>query len=119
MREFWDSFPIALQDALTALGLLLPGLAWLLLVRFLDRIGKGVRSAPRDALIAEVVEESHDLLLDVASDLDEDAQAALEIIREMKASETQTDSPWKCSHCGETVDAEYSVCWNCESPRTD
>lgn len=50
---------------------------------------------------------------------DEDAQAALEIIREMKASETQTDSPWKCSHCGETVDAGYSVCWNCESPRTD
>ena len=50
---------------------------------------------------------------------DEDAQAALEVIREMIASETQTDSPWKCSHCGETVDAGYSVCWNCESPRTD
>ncbi|WP_304118757.1 translational GTPase TypA [Mycolicibacterium bacteremicum] len=31
-----------------------------------------------DARIAEVVEESHDLLLDVASDLDEDAQAAAE-----------------------------------------
>ena len=31
-----------------------------------------------DARIAEVVEESHDLLLDVASDLDEEAQAAAE-----------------------------------------
>src|SRR5512146_2608366 len=31
-----------------------------------------------DARIAEVVEESHDLLLDVASDLDDEAQAAAE-----------------------------------------
>ena len=50
---------------------------------------------------------------------DEDAQVALEIVGEMKGSEAVPDKPWICSHCGETVDAEYAVCWNCETPRTE
>lgn len=31
-----------------------PGLEWLTVARFVDRIGKGVRGAPRDALVADV-----------------------------------------------------------------
>ena len=33
---------------------LAPGLEWLTAARFLDRVGKGIRGAPRDALIADV-----------------------------------------------------------------
>lgn len=32
---------------------------WVLGVRFADRVGKGVRTAPRDALVADSIEESH------------------------------------------------------------
>jgi len=33
------------------------GWGWVLLLRFLDRVGKGVRTSPRDALIAESIEQ--------------------------------------------------------------
>jgi MFS family permease len=33
---------------------LAPGLAWLVGARFVDRVGKGIRGAPRDALVADV-----------------------------------------------------------------
>ncbi|HET20043.1 MAG TPA: MFS transporter, partial [Chromatiales bacterium] len=33
------------------------GWGWVLLLRFLDRLGKGLRTAPRDALIAGAVDE--------------------------------------------------------------
>lgn len=33
---------------------LAPGLAWLIGARFIDRVGKGIRGAPRDALVADV-----------------------------------------------------------------
>ncbi|MEW5973820.1 MAG: MFS transporter [Pseudomonadota bacterium] len=35
------------------------GWGWVLLLRFLDRLGKGLRTAPRDALIAGAVDERH------------------------------------------------------------
>ena len=41
----------ALTKPLFALA---PALGWILTARFLDRIGKGIRGAPRDALIADV-----------------------------------------------------------------
>jgi len=44
----------SLSSAVRPLVALATGWPHVLLVRFLDRIGKGVRSAPRDALIAEV-----------------------------------------------------------------
>nr|WP_254912511.1 MFS transporter [Pseudomonas putida] len=31
-----------------------PGLEWLIAARFVDRVGKGIRGAPRDALVADV-----------------------------------------------------------------
>lgn len=33
---------------------LAPNLSWLIAARFIDRIGKGVRGAPRDALVADI-----------------------------------------------------------------
>ena len=41
--------------------LLLGSLGWyfVLLSRFLDRAGKGIRTAPRDALVADTVVEQH------------------------------------------------------------
>lgn len=33
---------------------LAPGLSWLIAARFIDRIGKGIRGAPRDALVADL-----------------------------------------------------------------
>ena len=33
---------------------LAPGLSWLVAARFIDRVGKGIRGAPRDALIADL-----------------------------------------------------------------
>ncbi len=35
------------------------GWGWVLLLRFLDRVGKGVRTSPRDAMIAAVTVENH------------------------------------------------------------
>lgn len=43
-----------LSSAVRPLVALASAWPWVLLVRFVDRIGKGARSAPRDALIAEV-----------------------------------------------------------------
>jgi MFS family permease len=31
-----------------------PGLSWLIAARFIDRVGKGIRGAPRDALVADI-----------------------------------------------------------------
>jgi sugar phosphate permease len=36
---------------------LAPSVGWLVVARFIDRIGKGIRGAPRDALIADVTPE--------------------------------------------------------------
>lgn len=33
---------------------LAPGLSWLIAARFIDRVGKGIRGAPRDALVADL-----------------------------------------------------------------
>jgi len=37
---------------------LAPAIAWLVAARFIDRIGKGIRGAPRDALVAEISPEA-------------------------------------------------------------
>jgi MFS family permease len=37
---------------------LAPGWAWVLALRFFDRVGKGIRTAPRDALISAAVNET-------------------------------------------------------------
>ena len=36
---------------------LAPSVAWLVAARFVDRVGKGIRGAPRDALVADIAPE--------------------------------------------------------------
>jgi hypothetical protein len=54
----------------------------------------------------------------------DDAQvtAALEILRD-RAGEAQAgagaEPPWLCPDCGETVEPQFSACWNCDAARPD
>ena len=53
-RKWLTVFGYALGAATKPLFALAPGIGWVFTARFLDRIGKGIRGAPRDALIADV-----------------------------------------------------------------
>ena len=53
-----------------------------------------------------------------------DEGRAREILREYEQKHRQhnpDDSPpattWKCTACGEMVDDEFDLCWNCQNPR--
>ena len=50
---------------------------------------------------------------------DEDYEVAAEIVAGMKLSQESTGAPWTCVHCGEMVDPELNVCWNCETPQAN
>ncbi len=52
--------------------------------------------------------------------VDDDGQVeeALAIIND--AGPTQSGGlgrPWRCDTCGEMVDAEFTACWNCQTPQ--
>ena len=52
----------------------------------------------------------------------DDAQAveAARIIDEATLPEGTTDeAPWTCPSCGETVEAQFAVCWNCGHEQPD
>lgn len=53
-RKWLTVFGYAMGAATKPLFALAPALGWIFAARFLDRIGKGIRGAPRDALIADV-----------------------------------------------------------------
>jgi hypothetical protein len=42
----------------------------------------------------------------------EQAAEALELVNE-RAVPLDADRPWTCSRCGQTVDPQFSACWNC------
>ncbi|MBS0260484.1 MAG: DUF2007 domain-containing protein [Planctomycetes bacterium] len=52
-----------------------------------------------------------------------DAEQARAILadyeRRQKAAHPDTDpaATWKCAACGELVDEEFDLCWNCQNPR--
>jgi len=52
---------------------------------------------------------------------DRDAERAQRIITEAEATETSVTAgePWRCSRCGEEVDAVFSECWNCGAERRE
>jgi len=56
-RKWLAVFGYGLGAATKPLFALASGIGWILTARFLDRIGKGIRGAPRDALIADVTPE--------------------------------------------------------------
>ena len=53
-RKWLTVFGYAMGAATKPLFALAPAIGWVFTARFLDRIGKGIRGAPRDALIADV-----------------------------------------------------------------
>ena len=53
-RKWLTVFGYAMGALTKPLFALAPALGWIFTARFLDRIGKGIRGAPRDALIADV-----------------------------------------------------------------
>ncbi len=54
-----------------------------------------VKDAPAAAAIVEAFENRSDDLIDPERD----------------------DTPWQCSHCNETIEGQFTACWNCQNPR--
>ena len=50
---------------------------------------------------------------------DHDYVTAAAIVAEMKDAQNSNEAPWKCKQCGETVDAEFAACWNCNEPKDE
>jgi len=57
-RKWLTVLGYGLGAATKPLFALAAGIGWILTARFIDRIGKGIRGAPRDALIADVTPEA-------------------------------------------------------------
>ena len=34
-----------------------------------------------------------------------------------KATDATADAPWPCQSCGESVEAQFTLCWNCGTAR--
>lgn len=53
--------------------------------------------------------------------VDDDAQveAALAIIKSRPTDQMGVERPWTCQGCGETVEAQFTVCWNCQTARVE
>lgn len=41
--------------------------------------------------------------------------AARELIRRFEAGPLVDGRPWQCPECGEYLDAQFDICWNCGS----
>jgi hypothetical protein len=50
---------------------------------------------------------------------DEDLEKALGVIDAALAQGVQPGGTWKCSKCGEEVERQFEVCWQCGSVRPD
>jgi MFS family permease len=53
-RKFLAALGYGLAAATKPAFPLAPGMDWLVAARFIDRVGKGIRGAPRDALVADI-----------------------------------------------------------------
>jgi hypothetical protein len=50
---------------------------------------------------------------------DRDLSRAEELLRDFTKSRSSMaeNNTWRCSRCGERVEANFEVCWNCATPR--
>jgi hypothetical protein len=48
---------------------------------------------------------------------DSDASRALQILEEADTEATHSDPAWMCSQCGETLEPQFTTCWNCGADR--
>jgi hypothetical protein len=50
---------------------------------------------------------------------DEDLEKATEVIETALGPGAEPGTPWACSKCGESVEGQFDVCWQCGSIRLD
>lgn len=48
---------------------------------------------------------------------DGDYYLGRQLIERYLPQPTEAQSEWRCSQCGEWVDAGFELCWNCSHPR--
>lgn len=48
---------------------------------------------------------------------DTDLQAAKRVVSDMLAAREVAAAPWRCPHCGESLEGQFGVCWNCGALR--
>ena len=48
---------------------------------------------------------------------DSDAERARELVAEATRGADPDAEPWRCTRCGEEVDAVFAECWNCGAER--
>jgi hypothetical protein len=44
---------------------------------------------------------------------DEDVQRATEALANFQHPAVPTEAPWTCPKCGETIEPQFTACWNC------
>ncbi len=44
---------------------------------------------------------------------DRDYRLALDLVEEYRAPMPAEAREWRCSRCGELIEAQFSICWNC------
>lgn len=51
---------------------------------------------------------------------DDRVEEAVSVIQESVESEgAEEGRPWTCSSCGETIEAQFDLCWNCGANRPE
>jgi hypothetical protein len=63
---------------------------------------------------------TEDTLPTVWVSADEDAARARDVLADyesQKTGEEPSGAPWTCATCGESVEAQFTACWNCGTPR--
>ncbi|SAK56106.1 hypothetical protein AWB81_01472 [Caballeronia arationis] len=48
---------------------------------------------------------------------DRDETLALRILERAKNGPASDARPWRCANCGETLEAQFTVCWQCGTAR--
>ena len=50
---------------------------------------------------------------------DEDSERAAAVVRAATGPEGPPGASWKCSKCGEEIEGQFEVCWQCGAARLD
>lgn len=50
---------------------------------------------------------------------DEDSERAAEVVRAATGPVGPAGVSWKCSKCGEEIEAQFEACWQCGAARMD
>jgi hypothetical protein len=48
------------------------------------------------------------------------SQQAMKVLHEFLGTRSEEGGdPWTCTNCGEDVEGQFAICWNCQTPRPD